>query len=173
MSDKCDGTTEDGWVTDVTNENGVLVASRIIIEGHFNASKEGIEDETVVDEVEMEGEHGWVVVDYDLVEEDGEYGCWVAYYDIIEGGHFNASEEGIEGETVVDEVDVEGIEHWVVIDYDLEEEGTEDGWVAYYDIIEGHFNASEEGIEGETVVDEVDVEGIEHWVVIEDGSNVV
>ena len=120
MSDKCDGTTEDGWVTDVTNESGVLVASRNIIEGHFNAS-----------------------------------------------------EEGIEGETVVDEVDVEGIEHWVVIDYDLEEEGTEDGWVAYYDIIEGHFNASEEGIEGETVVDEVDVEGIEHWVVIEDGSNVV
>jgi hypothetical protein len=123
-----DSTTEDGWVTDVTNENGVLVASRIIIEGHFNASKEGIEDETVVDEVDVEGiEHGWVVVDYDLVEEDGEYGCWVAYYDIIEGGHFNASEEGIEGETVVDEVDVEGIEHWVVIDYDLvEEEGTED-----------------------------------------------
>ena len=120
MSDKCDGTTEDGWVTDVTNESGVLVASRNIIEGHFNAS-----------------------------------------------------EEGIEGETVVDEVDVEGIEHWVVIDYDLEEEGTEDGWVAYYDIIEGHFNASVEGIEGETVVDEVDVEGIEHWVVIEDGSNVV
>ena len=42
--------------------------------------------------------------------------------------------EGIEGETVVDEVDVEGIEHWVVIDYDLvEEEGPmlfrEDGWV--------------------------------------------
>ena len=64
-----DSTTEDGWVTDVTNENGVLVASRIIIEGHFNASKEGIEDETVVDEVEMEGEHGWVVVDYDLVED--------------------------------------------------------------------------------------------------------
>ena len=112
MSDKCDGTTEDGWVTDATNENGV--ATRNIVEGHCNASEEGIEDETVVNEVEMEGEHGWVVVDYDLVEEDIE-------------GHFNASEEGIEGETVVDEVDVEGIEHWVVVDYDLvEEEGTED-----------------------------------------------
>ena len=82
-----DSTTEDGWVTDVTNENGVLVASRIIIEGHFNASKEGIEDETVVDEVEMEGEHGWVVVDYDLVEDQGPMLCkrWLGGVDLVEG----------------------------------------------------------------------------------------
>ena len=98
MSDKCDGTTEDGWVTDVTNENGV--ATRNIIEGHCNTSEEGIEDETVVNEVEMEGEHGWVVVDYVLNEEGA---GWVAHYDIIEG-HVKASEEGIEDEeTVVDD----------------------------------------------------------------------
>ena len=47
-------------------ENGVLVASCNINEGHVNASEEGIEDEeTVVDEVEVDEsiEHGWVVVD--------------------------------------------------------------------------------------------------------------
>ena len=90
MLNNCDGSrrmyrfvavdaTEDGWVTDFTEEG--------------NAALDGIEEETVDDDsVKVEG-NGWDA-DIDIIED----------YFVC-----NAPEEGIEGETVVDGLASKGI----------------------------------------------------------------